>query len=132
MSTFSKEQLLQADASHIPQIAEEIQNEFIEDNFVVSVDKNYSAGRDISITKGGIFIAILGMRTALKVSLIPKTDGVLFKASVGIFGLQIIPAIIAWYFFWPIILTQIWGLIQQSKLDDRALTAALRAIENSK
>ena len=34
-------------------------------------------------------------------------------------------------FFWPVLLTQIWGLIQQSDLDDKALAAAQAVISEN-
>ena len=34
-------------------------------------------------------------------------------------------------FFWPVLLTQIWGLIQQSNLDDKALAAAQAVINET-
>jgi hypothetical protein len=64
------------------------------------------------------------MKTALKVTLIPSATGISFDASVGIFGQQALPTIISMLFFWPVIITQIWGLIEQSKLDDKALKIA--------
>ena len=131
MAVFSKKQLLQASPSQMPQMAEAIRREFEVDGFDVSIDTLLSGGSDISITKGSIFKAVLGMRSALKVKLIPQTDGVLFDASVGIFGQQAIPTVISMFFFWPVLLTQIWGLIQQSSLDDRALSAAERVISSS-
>lgn len=131
MAVFSKKQLLQASPSQIPQITESIRREFEVDGFDVNIDTLLSGGSDISITKGSIFKAVLGMRSALKVKLIPQTDGVLFDASVGIFGQQAVPTVISMFFFWPVLLTQIWGLIQQSSLDDRALAAAERAISTS-
>ena len=68
------------------------------------------------------------MRSALKVTLVPQTDGVLFDANVGIYGQQAIPTVISMLFFWPILITQIWGLVEQSSLDDRALALAEQAI----
>jgi NADH pyrophosphatase NudC (nudix superfamily) len=29
-----------------------------------------------------------------------------------------------WYVAWPVLITQVWGLVEQSKLDDRALNIA--------
>ncbi len=131
MATFSKKRLLAASSSQIPQITEAIRQEFETDGFEVDIDNLLSGGSDISITKGNLFKAVLGMRTALKVRLIPQSGGVFFDASVGIFGQQVIPTAITLFVFWPVLLTQIWGLVQQSKLDDRALAAAERAINNS-
>lgn len=128
MGTYSKTKLLAAHPSQIRTIAEAIQNDFVRDGFEVNVDTLMSGGKDISITKGGLFKAVLGMRSALKVTLMPQTDGVLFDANVGIYGQQAIPTVISMLFFWPVLITQIWGLVEQSKLDDRALEIAERAI----
>ena len=130
MATYSKKKLLAAHSSQIDTIAEAIESDFVRDGFEVKVDTLMSGGKDISITKGNLFKAVLGMRSALKVTLIPQTDGVLFDANVGIYGQQAIPTVISMLFFWPVLITQIWGLVEQSKLDDRALAAAERTLEN--
>ena len=127
MGTYCKSKLLPVHSSQINAIAEAIQNDFVRDGFEVNVDTLMSGGKDISITKGNLFKAVLGMRSALKVTLMPQTNGVLFDANVGIYGQQSIPSIISMFFFWPVLITKIWGLVEQSKLDDRALEAAERA-----
>ncbi len=128
MGTYSKKKLLAAHPSQINAIAAAIQNDFTLDGFEVNVDTLMSGGKDISITKGNLFKAVLGMRSALKVTLIPQTDGVLFDANVGIYGQQAVPTVITMFFFWPVLITQIWGLVEQSSLDDRALALAEQAI----
>lgn len=128
MATYSKKRLLPASATQIPQMAESIRQEFIYDGFEVNVETLMSGGVDISITKGNVFKAVLGMRSALKVTLIPQQTGVLFDANVGVFGQQAVPAVISMFFFWPVLITQIWGLVQQASLDDRALAAAERVL----
>ena len=55
----------------------------------------------------------------------------LFEAGVGIFGQQVIPTMIMLFVAWPVLLTQIWGLVQQSKLDDKALAIAEAVIRKS-
>lgn len=131
MSNYSKKKLLPAHPSQIPAITEAIRKEFESCDFTVNVDSMISGGADISITKGGMFKAVLGMRSALKVVLTPQSDGVFFEASVGIYGQQVIPTVISMFFFWPVLITQIWGLVKQAELDDRALQAAEKAIENA-
>lgn len=128
MGTYCKSKLLPVHSSQINAIAEAIQNDFVRDGFEVNVDTLMSGGKDISITKGNLFKAVLGMRSALKVTLMPQTNGVLFDANVGIYGQQAIPTVISMLFFWPVLITQIWGLVEQSKLDDRALSLAEQAI----
>lgn len=127
MATYSKKKLLAVPASQIPQIAEAIRKDFEMDDFEVNIDTLVSGGRDISVTKGNLFKAVLGMRSALKITLSPQSDGVFFDANVGIYGQQAIPTVISMLFFWPVLITQIWGLVEQSNLDDRALEVAERA-----
>lgn len=131
MGAYSKRRFLKANVSQIPLIADAIKRDFEVDGFEVNVQDLIGGGRDISVTKGDSFKAILGMRSALKISLRPQVDGVLFDANVGIFGEQAIPTVISMFFFWPVLITQIWGMVQQSKLDDRALEAAERALMSS-
>lgn len=126
MSTFSKKEVIPASASQIQAMADSINQEFVDDGFEVKTESLIGGGCDISITKGGSFKAVLGMRSALKVTLMPTMNGVLFDAHVGIFGQQALPTVISMFFFWPVLITQIWGLVKQSKLDDRALAAARR------
>lgn len=124
MGTFSTKKILYGSHSLIPQIAERIQDEFQSKGYTVKTDSLSGRGYDISITKGGMFKAVLGMKTALKVTLLPHESNILFEASVGIWGQQAIPTVISMLFFWPVIITQIWGIIEQSKLDDKALEIA--------
>ena len=128
MGTYNKRTLLAASASQIPQIEEAIRRDFEIDGFEVNTDVLMSGGRDISVTKGNLFKAVLGMRSALKITLTPQSNGVLFDANVGIYGQQAIPTVISMLFFWPVLITQIWGLVEQAKLDDRALADAEMAI----
>jgi len=130
MATFSKNQIIPASPMLIPDMADAIRMEFQRDGYEVNVERLYGGGQDISITKGGIFKAVLGLKTALKVSLQPRGNSVLFEANVGIFGQQVIPTMIMLFVTWPVLITQIWGLVQQSKMDDRALNAALSVVNS--
>lgn len=124
MSTFCTKTVIYGSPSLIPQIAEHIQKDFEKDGFEVSKDTLCTGGCDISISKGGLFKAVIGMKTALKVTLLPQGNSISFEAGVGIWGQQAVPTIISMLFFWPVLLTQLWGLVKQSQLDDRALAAA--------
>lgn len=124
MGTFNTSKLIDASPSLIPVMGERIAQHFNSEGFEVVSTSLSNGGYDISITKGGVFKAVLGMKTALKISLTPQSGGVFFDAGVGIFGQQAIPTIISMFFFWPVIITQIWGLVEQSKLDDKALEIA--------
>lgn len=131
MGTFNTKKILYGSSSLIPTIAQRIQEEFLNDGYEVVADPLSSGGCDISITKGGVFKAVLGMKSALKVTLIPSGNNINFEAGVGIWGQQAIPTVISMLFFWPVLVTQIWGMVEQSKLDDRALAIAEDTINRS-
>ncbi len=124
MATFSTKKILYGATSLIPTIAARIQEDFQNDGYEVAMDALSSGGYDISITKGGVFKAVLGMKTALKVTLLPQGSNIHFEAGVGIWGQQAIPTVISMLFFWPVLITQIWGMVEQAKLDDKALEIA--------
>ena len=119
--SFSSKKIFYADSTLIPSISDELVEQFEIEGYAVSKLPLGSGGADISITKGGIFKAVLGMKTALKITLKPHGNHILAEASIGIFGQQAIPTAITLFFFWPVILTQIWGMVQQSHLDDHAM-----------
>lgn len=131
MGTFNTQKLIYGDPSLIPLIAQRIETTFTAEGYTVQNQSLLSGSADISITKGGIFRTVLGMKTALKVTLKPQSGGIIFDAGVGIFGQQVIPTLIMMFIAWPVLLTQIWGLVQQSKLDDKALAIAEEMVRNS-
>ena len=131
MATFNTKKILYGSSTLIPAIASRIQEEFRKDGYEVTMDALSSGGYDISITKGGVFKAVLGMKTALKVTLLPQDNTINFEAGVGIWGQQAIPTIISMLFFWPVLITQIWGMVEQSKLDDKALKIAQDVIDTN-
>mgnify|MGYP005946685763 CR=1 FL=1 len=86
MGLFKTNKLLDASPSMIPQISEAIETEFRKDGYEVTAQKLMYGGKEISITKGGLFKAILGLKTALKIKLVPQEGRIAFGAGVGIFG----------------------------------------------
>ena len=76
-----------------------------------------------------MFKAILGLRSALKITMKPSRDGNIdFYAGVSIVKQQLIPTIITMTIFSPVVIAQIWGMIKQSKLDEKALEIAERVL----
>ena len=128
MKAFEQKKTLDGDIKLIPLIAEKIKQGFVKDGYKVKINCLLNGAYDISISDSNIFKAISGLRTALKVTLAPKDDKIYFEAGVGLFGLQAIPTAITMFVFWPILLTQIWGLVKQAKLDDKALSIAEEVI----
>ena len=66
MGTFATKKILQGNPSLIPVIAEQIKTEFAAEQFEVQIDNLLSGGVDISISKGGLFKAVLGLKSDRK------------------------------------------------------------------
>jgi len=124
MGTFNTHKIINADPSLIPMMSNKILTHFRAEGYEVDVQVSDLGTHDISLTKGGLFKAVLGLRTALKITLKPESGRISFDAGIGIFGQQLIPSLIMYFVYWPVLLTQLWGLVQQSQLDDIALRLA--------
>lgn len=128
MGAFTTKKTLYGNVSQIPAVAEQIRQAFTADGYEVRID-NPANGQEIYITKGGFIKAAMGLRSALKVTMKPSRDGnINFEAGVSIFKQQFIPTVITMCFFSPVVIAQIWGMIKQSKLDEKAVAIAERAI----
>ena len=132
MGAFTTKKTLYGNASQIPSVAEKIRKAFVAEGYEVRVD-NPDRGQEIYITKGGLFKAALGLRSALKIIMRPSKDGnINFEAGVSILKQQFVPTVITMCFFSPVVIAQIWGMIKQSKLDEKAVDIAERALYQTK
>lgn len=128
MGAFTTKKTLYGNASQIPAVAEQIRQAFAADGYEVRID-NPANGQEIYITKGGFVKAALGLRLALKVTMKLAQDGnINFEAGVSIFKQQLVPTIITMCVFSPVVIAQIWGMIKQSKLDEKAVAIAERVL----
>lgn len=127
MGAFTTKKKIFGDSSMIPYMAEQIRQEFSVEGFEVIIS-DLKSGKEINITKGGLFKAVVGLRSALKVSITPAKDGYIdFEAGVSIVKQQLLPTIVTVWLFSPVVIVQIWGMIKQSKLDEKALDIAEKA-----
>lgn len=104
-------------AAHVDAVANSLMSSMRYDGYEVDGIKLPSGDWDISIKKGDLFKAVLGLQTALKIRISLAAPHVYVKAGVGIFGQQIIPTVLTVCVWWPFAIPQIWGMIQQNKLD---------------
>ena len=126
MALKSTKKTFKTNLKDISEVLEDFRNHFENKGFKVNIEDT-ADGAFISLTNDSIFKTISGLKTGLNITLISYDDSIEAKMDVGIFGKQAIPGIIAMLVFWPILVTQIIGLINQSKLDDEAY----RTIEES-
>ncbi len=109
-------------------VAETVMQHFRGQGYDVSGERTIFQGWDISLHKGNIFKAVLGMKSALKIQI--ETAGAVTRAHVGIgiFGQQALPTAISMLVFWPVLVTQVWGLVTQARLDQEAIEVVERAL----
>ncbi len=120
MSVFKSTAFISTALTDLHPVARDVEDHFCTKGFQVNIQES-AGGCFISISKGGMFKAVLGMKSALNISLQSSGSGVSVNASVGIFGQQLVPSVISMFIAWPVLITQIAGMISQSKLDDEAI-----------
>jgi hypothetical protein len=121
MSVFESTRFIPIYLADLAPVAEDLARHFQQQDYEVVKQQGLGGSWDISIHRGGMFKALLGMKTALKIDIEPTSQGTLAKAGVGIVGMQVVPTVISMLLFWPVLVTQIWGAVRQSKLDDQAM-----------
>lgn len=126
---FTSNRIFFADPRLIAAVADELAAQFEGEGYTVQKHELLAGDAEISITKGGVFKAVAGLKTALKITLRQEDNHIKAEAGVGIFGQQAVPTVISMLFFWPVLVTQIWGMIEQSKLDDHALDLIAGSLE---
>ena len=109
-------------------VAEAVMQHFRNEQFEVEGQRTLLQGWDISLHKGGVFKAVLGLKTALKIQIETVGNDTRVEAGIGIFGQQAVPMMISMLLFWPVLATQIWGMVEQSKLDKEAIDTVGRAL----
>lgn len=121
MGVFASTRNYTVKVADLSPVANNLLDYYKQQGYEVKGEKTITNGWHISISKGGIFKSVLGLKTALNIEIEPQGNLTTAKADVGIFGLQAIPSVVMMFVAWPVLLTQIWGLVKQSKLDEEAL-----------
>lgn len=71
----------------------------------------------VSISRGGFWAGCIGMSTTLNLIFRSEGQGILMQTDVGLFRKQALPTAVTFLLFWPVAVTQTWGIIKQSRLD---------------
>ena len=125
---FSQTRYFNISSNLIQPIAQDVARQLRADGYQVEVTNMIGNDVQISLCKGGMFKKVVGLQTALNLAITEEGDSIKAEATVGIFGQQVIPALVMFFVFWPVILTQIVGIIKQSNLDDYVMKLIERSI----
>ena len=129
MGTFNSSKTVPYVVEDLAPVAQEVMAYFESQDYEVTEAHIPTGGVQVSIRRGGTFKAIIGMKTALNIKIEPVANGTTIEAGVGIFGQQAIPTAITLLVFWPVILTQVWNMAQEAKLDEEALRVAEQSLK---
>jgi hypothetical protein len=121
MSTWKSERTFWITVPDLSPVAQAVMRHFEDGGFQAAGTRTGIGGWDISISKGGTFKAVVGLKSALKIEITPQEGTTLVRAGVGIFGQQSVPTALTLLVAWPVVVTQAWGLIKQARLDDEAV-----------
>lgn len=128
MSTFRSTKTIGTTLTDFGGVAKTVATKLEAEGYTVSVQET-AEGYFLSLSKGGVFKTISGMKTSLNVTMKKSPAGMLVEAGVGIFGQQALPTAISMLIFWPVLITQVVGMIQQSQLDDKVITMIEEAVK---
>ena len=129
MGTFNSSKTVPYFVEDVAPVAQDVMRHFESQDFEVTETNIPTGGVQVSIRRGGIFKAIIGMKTALNIKIEPVANGTTVDAGVGIFGQQAIPTAITLLVFWPVLVAQVWNMAQESNLDDEALRVAEESLK---
>jgi hypothetical protein len=110
-------------------VAQDVMRHFESQDYEVAETNLPAGGVQVSIRRGGTFKAIIGMKTALNIKIEPVDEGTKVEAGVGVFGQQAIPTMITALVFWPVIISQVWNMVQEANLDEEALGVAEESLK---
>ncbi len=130
MGVFQSQKTVRVQVADLSVVAEAVASHFQAKGFEVKKDKVEDSWY-VSISKSSVFKTVMGTRTGLNVELEPKGDDVEISAGVGVFGQRGGGGLGA-LMTGPMAITQLWGAVQQSKLDEEALAVAEKALQDAR
>jgi hypothetical protein len=129
VGTFNSTKTVPYVVDDLAPVVQELRRYFESQDFETTETQLPAGGMQVSIRRGGTFKAIIGMKTALNIKLEPVEGGTQVDAGVGIFGQQAIPTMITALVFWPVIISQVWNMAQEAKLDEEAIGVAEESLK---
>ena len=129
MGTFNSTKTVPYVVDDLGPVAQDLVRYFEGQDFETTQTNLPAGGVQVSIRRGGTFKAIIGMKTALNIKVEPLQGGTQVDAGVGIWGQQAIPTMITALVFWPVIISQVWNMAQEAKLDEEALGVAEESLK---
>jgi hypothetical protein len=121
MGIFKSSRIVPIAVADLGPIAQAVAQKLRQRGFDVHCTAISSHCQELGIHKGGLFKAVMGLKTALRMRLETVGETTRIGVSIGLLETQVVPVAIGMLVFWPALVIQSWGLVQQHKLDDEAI-----------
>lgn len=127
MGTFSTSKLYTAGQELIPLACREIKKSFESEGFEYSVKSESYNQTVVIVTKGNLVKQAVGLKQGLEISFSYSDGTVSVEAKGTVLKDQAIASAITLLVTWPVLIPQIIGMINQSKLDEKVIEAVDKA-----
>jgi hypothetical protein len=124
MSILKASKILPVAVADLTPAATAVMKHFADLDYEVNGEQISQKCWGIGIHKGGTFKAIVGLKTALRIRIETIGTSTHLDAGIGLLESQGISTAVSMLAFWPVLVTQTWGLVRQSKLDEEAIAVA--------
>ena len=127
MGVFNSSKTISTKLRNLKPVLSDVKTYFEDKGYTVQTGE-VDVGGFISITKGGFFKSVAGLKTALNTTLTFQQGSIFVEAKVGAFGEQAMAAAAGWIVTWPLAITSAIGMISQSKLDEEMINEIEKSI----
>lgn len=121
MSTFDSSKRYEVSFSFIPSAVNAIKTVFEAEGFEFEKKTGTLSKTVVEVTKGDLVRQAIGLKQGLQITLEHDGQYVNVEAKGIVVKNQLIASAIALFVTWPVLIPQIIGLINQSKLDEKAI-----------
>ena len=128
MAIFNEKRTIYGHIDNIEYVLNDVKLYFEAKKFEVHVESNLDSGF-ISITKGGIFKSVTGLKVALNTSLKIQNDNVFVESKIGAFGSKVAVLLVGVYVIaWPLAVSAALGMILQTNLNKEMMEQIAKSI----
>lgn len=128
MGRFESSTLFNAPQEFIPVACRKIKSEFEADGFDYAVKTESFNKTVVLVTKGNLVKQAIGLKQGLEITFKPECGMVSVNARGTVIKDQAIATILSMLVAWPVVIAQIIGLVNQSKLDEMAIETVTSAM----
>ena len=128
MGTFNSSTTVPYHVEDLSPVAQDVMRHFEQQDYEVTETPISTGGVQVSIRRGGVFKAIIGLKTALNVRIEPVANGTKVEAgrhlrAAGHPDGDHVAGILA------VIIAQVWNMAQEAKLDEEALRVSEQSLK---